>query len=107
MGAIDAANRAGLTASERANLEGAMPYEARRAREKARTGHPADSADEFAAGFVTSATLFRSQFVSAVLDAKTAGNARGGSGGTYLRSLYRRARNLIDGKYVPLGRNPL
>ena len=71
-----------------------------------RTGHPADSAGEFAASFVTSATLFRGQFVSAVLGAETAGNARGGRGGTYLRSLYRRAWNLIDAKYVPLGRNP-
>lgn len=180
MGAIDAVNRAGLTAAGRADLEGALRYEAGRAREKARagrirmgeygrgdvvppagtfaewrgsvgqdvelasiwvellgrytfipdpegtaefrgasladesrylgvaerTGHPADSVDEFTASFVTSATLFRSQFVRAVLEAETAGNARGGRGGTYLRSLYRRAWRLIDSKYVPLGSNP-
>ena len=30
----------------------------------------------------------------------------GGGGGSYLRGLYRRAWNLIDAKYVPLGTNP-
>ncbi|MBU4295128.1 MAG: hypothetical protein L6365_05625 [Desulfobulbaceae bacterium] len=180
MGAIDAVNRSRLTATERANLEGAMRYEAQGAREKAQagelrqgeygagdvvpaagtlaswrstvdedpelaaiwvellrryrfiadpegtgefrgasladesrylgvaenTGHPADSVGEFVSSFVTSATLFRGPFSRAILDAETAGNARGGSGGTYLRGLYRRAWILIDGKYVPLGSNP-
>lgn len=38
MGAVDALNRARLTRQERANLEGAMRYEARRARERAQAG---------------------------------------------------------------------
>jgi hypothetical protein len=70
------------------------------------TGHPADSLGEFVASFVTCATLFRTQFVADVLAAETAGNARGGGGGSYLRGLYRRAWQRIDLRYVPLGANP-
>ncbi len=69
-------------------------------------GHPADSADEFVASFVTSATLFRAAFVAAMVEAQTAGNARGGGGGTYLRKLYSQAWDLISARYVPLGPNP-
>src|SRR5438105_3447885 len=69
-------------------------------------GHPEDSVSEFLASFTASATLFRTDFVAAVLAAETAGNAKGGGGGTYLRRLYRRAWSLIDKKYVPLGPNP-
>jgi hypothetical protein len=179
MGAIEAVSRSRLSASERANLEAALRFEAGRASEKARagllraaeygagearpaggtqrewrsrvgedvelgnvwvellrrypfipdpegtrevrgasladesryiggaerTGHPADSASEFVASFVTSATLFRAQFVAAVLAAETAGNVRGG-GGSYLRGLYRHSWSLIDSRYVPLGANP-
>ncbi len=180
MGAVDALNREPLTSQQRADLEGAMRYEARRAREQARAGrlrakeygagdvppppgdvtawrglvgedpelasiwvellkrytfipdpegtgeyrgvsladesrysdvaetvgHPADSADEFVASFVTSATLFRVQFVAAVIAAEAAGNAGGGGGGSYVRGLYRRAWRIIHEKYVRLGANP-
>ncbi|HEU4387905.1 MAG TPA: hypothetical protein VFV34_08925 [Blastocatellia bacterium] len=180
MGAIDAVTHSRLTAQQRADLEGAMRFEARRAAEKARsgllrageygagdvvppagtrstwrslvgedpeianvwvellrrysfiadpegtrefrgasladesrysgaaeqTGHPADSASEFVASYVTCATIYRTQFVADVLAAETAGNARGGGGGSYLRGLYRSAWRLIDSKYVPLGSNP-
>ena len=58
------------------------------------------------ASFVTSATLFRTSFVAHVIASETAGNAKGGGGGTYLRRLYRKAWNLISAKYVPLGANP-
>jgi hypothetical protein len=180
MGAIEAVHRASLTSRERADLEGALRYEAGRAQAKARagllraseygagdvvppagtradwrssvegdlelaniwvellrryaftsdpegtgerrgasladesrysgasesTGHPADSLGEFVASFVTCATLFRTPFVADVLAAETAGNARGGGGGSYLRALYRSAWNRIDVRYVPLGANP-
>jgi hypothetical protein len=70
------------------------------------TGHPADSVFEFIASFVTCATLFKTAFVADVLASETAGNAKGGGGGTYLRRLYRKTWNLISAKYVPLGSNP-
>jgi hypothetical protein len=181
MGAIDAVSRASLTSLQRADLEGAMRFAARRAQQKARAGllraseygaadvvpppgafrdwrsrvgddeelasvwvellrryrfipdpegtrefrgtaladesrysgagevsvgHPDTSVGEFVASFVASATLFRTQFVAAVLAAEAAAIALGGGGGTYLRRLYRRAWHLIDAKYVPLGPNP-
>jgi hypothetical protein len=180
MGAIDAVDRSRMTAQQRADLEGALRFEAGRAREKAlagslrageygagdrppaagirsewrshvggdvelasiwvellrrysfipdpegtrelrgasladesrysgaseTSGHPADSLGEFVASFVTSATLFRGPFVAAVLDAEAAARARGGSGGTYVRGLYRQAWSRIDARYVPLGANP-
>lgn len=180
MGAIEAVSRSNLTSQERADLEGALRFEASRAQTKARagqlrageygagdvtppvgsrsdwrsrvdgdltlsaiwvellrrysflpdpegtgerrgasladesrytgssenTGHPADSLGEFVASFVTCATLFRTRFLADVVAAETAGNTRGGGGGSYLRNLYRRAWNLIDTKYVPLGTNP-
>ncbi len=181
MGAIDAVSRAALTTRQRANLEGAMRFAARRAQQKASagllraseygagdvappagtvsewrgrigddeglasiwvellrryrfisdpegtgefrgtaladesrysgagevsTGHPENSVGEFVASFVASATLFRTQFVAAVLAAETAATALGGRGGIYLRRLYRRAWQVIDAKYVPLGPNP-
>ncbi|HZI48852.1 MAG TPA: hypothetical protein VFD75_13730, partial [Pyrinomonadaceae bacterium] len=70
------------------------------------SGHAADSGDEFIASFVTCATVFRSAFVAAVLAAETAGNARGGGGGSYLKRLYSKAWDLISARYVPLGTNP-
>lgn len=70
------------------------------------SGHASDSADEFIASYVTCATVFRSAFVAAVIEAETAGNARGGGGGTYLKGLYSRAWDLISSRYVPLGTNP-
>ena len=69
-------------------------------------GHPADGAEEFVASFVTSAIVFNAAFVAAVIEAETAGNARGGGGGTYLRKLYSKAWDLISARYVPLGTNP-
>lgn len=71
-----------------------------------RIGHLADSVSEFVASFVTCATLFHSQFVADVLAAETAGNAKGGGGGSYLRRLYRRVWSRISSRYVPLGANP-
>lgn len=181
MGAVDALRRAGRTRRERADLEGALRYESRRGRRRARegllrfeeygagdpvpapgsaaawrgrvgedpelaavwvellrryrfihdpegtgevrgvsladesrysgaaeitSGHPATGVSEFVASFVASATVFRTEFAHAVLAAETAGNARGGRGGSYLRSLYRRAWTRIDAEYVPLGPNP-
>jgi hypothetical protein len=50
MGAIDALNRERLTSQQRANLEGAMGYEARRARQQARAGRL--RAQEYGAGDV-------------------------------------------------------
>jgi hypothetical protein len=70
------------------------------------TGHPAENVGEFTASFVTSATRYRAGFVAAVYAAETAGNARGGSGGTYLRRLYQRGWDRISSRYVPLGANP-
>ena len=70
------------------------------------SGHAADSADEFIASFVTCATVFKSAFIAAVIEAETAGNARGGGGGSYLKKLYSKAWNLISARYVPLGTNP-
>jgi hypothetical protein len=70
------------------------------------SGHAADSADEFIASFVTCATVFRSAFIAAVVEAETAGNARGGGGGRYLKGLYSQAWDLISTRYVPLGTNP-
>jgi hypothetical protein len=180
MGATDAVDRSRMTAQQRADLEGALRFEAGRARAKAvagslrageygagdrpptagsrsawrsqvdgdvqlasiwvellrrysfipdpegtrelrgasladesrysgaseTSGHPADSLGEFVASFVTCATLFRGPFVAAVLDAETGARARGGSGGTYVRGLYRQAWSRIDARYVPLGANP-
>jgi hypothetical protein len=70
------------------------------------SGHAADSADEFIASFVACATVFRSAFIAAVIEAETAGNARGGGGGSYLKHLYSNAWDLISARYVPLGSNP-
>ena len=70
------------------------------------SGHAADSADEFIASYVTCATVFRSAFVAAVIEAETAGNARGGGGGSYLKGLYSQSWDLISARYVPLGTNP-
>jgi hypothetical protein len=180
-GATHAVHHASLSRQQRADLEGAMRFEARRARDKARsgvlrqeeygrgdpvppagttagwrgavgqdpqlaavwvellrrytfipdpegtaefrgvsladesrysgaseiaTGHPATSVSEFISSFVASATIFRVAFVAAVLAAETAGHARGGRGGSYLRGLYRQAWERIDARYVPLGANP-
>jgi hypothetical protein len=69
-------------------------------------GHPSQSVSEFAASFVACATVFRAQFVAAVLAAEAAGNAQGGGGGSYLRRLYRQAWRTIDARYVPLGPSP-
>ncbi len=69
-------------------------------------GHPADSIGEFVASFVTCASMARTQFVDAVNQAANAGNARGGRGGSYLKSLFRRSWNIISSTYVPLGGNP-
>ncbi len=71
-----------------------------------KVGHPADTADEFIASFVVSATIFHDAFVTAVVGAETAGNARGGKGGTYVRKLYSKVWDLISSRYVPLGSNP-
>jgi hypothetical protein len=70
------------------------------------TGHPADSANEFIASYVASATVFKAAFVAAIIEAETAGNAKGGGGGTYLKKLYSKAWDLISARYVPLGSNP-
>jgi hypothetical protein len=181
VGAMDAVNRSRMSAQERANLEGALQFEAGRSQAQARagllrmgeygaddvrpaagtranwrsavagdpglvsiwvellrrysfipdpegtgefrgvsladesrytgaaenTGHPADSLGEFLASFVTCATVYRGDFVADVAAAESAGNARGGGGGTYLRQLYRRAWEMIAARYVPLGASPL
>jgi len=70
------------------------------------TGHPADSANEFIASYVVSATVFKVAFIAAVIEAEIAGNAKGGGGGTYLRKLYSKAWDLISTRYVPLGTKP-
>jgi hypothetical protein len=61
---------------------------------------------EFVASFVACAFLARPAFTQAVLEAESARNLRGGTRGSYLRSLYRRAWAVIDRRYIPLGPNP-
>jgi hypothetical protein len=64
MGAIDAVSRSTLTTQERADLEGALRYEANRARAKARAGQL--RAGEYGAGDVTPPAGSRSEWRSRV-----------------------------------------
>lgn len=70
------------------------------------SGHPQHGVGEFVASFTACAMTFPAEFRAAVLAAEAAGNARGGRGGSYVRSLYRRAWNRIKARYSPLGANP-
>ena len=84
----------------------ALADESRYSTAPAGVGHPSENAGEFVASFVTSATVFRTRFIAAVLSAQAAGNIGGATAGTDLRTLYRRAWTRIDALYVPLGSNP-
>lgn len=84
----------------------ALADESRYSTAPARAGHPSDNVGEFVASFVTSATVFRTQFEAGVLSAELAGNRDGANAGTDLRRLYERAWRHIDVLYVPLGSNP-
>jgi hypothetical protein len=84
----------------------ALADESRYTNASSRAGHPSENVDEFVASFVTSATVYRTQFEASVLSAELAGNRSGGSAGSDLRRLYERAWTRIDALYVPLGSNP-
>ncbi len=84
----------------------ALADESRYSAASSRVGHPSDGVSELIASFVTSATLFRTQFVAGVLSAELAGNRSSANAGTRLRQLYERAWTRIDALYVPLGANP-
>lgn len=84
----------------------ALADESRYSNAPARVGHPSENVREFVASFVTSATLYRTQFEERVLMAELAGNRGGARAGTDLRRFYEGVWTLINRLYVPLGSNP-